>query len=67
MGGTEQEMLIPDARYLPVSEETAEVGSSRVNLLPPLSAAPLHPAASSEAVLSVTLLQCKEGFRCNAV
>ena len=62
-------MLIPDVMYLPVSEETAEVGNSRVNLYSPLppSPLPLLPAASSEAVLSVTLLQCKEGFRCNAV
>ena len=45
---------------LPVSEETAEVGNSRVNFLPPLFASPLLTAASSEAVLSVTLLQCRK-------
>ena len=60
-------MFIPGALYLPVSAETAEAGNSRVNFPPPLSASPLLPAASSEAVLSVTLLWCKEGFRCNAV
>lgn len=60
-------MLIPEAMDTPVSGETAEVGHSRVNLLPSLLAPPLLPAASSEAVLSVTLHPRKEGFRGSAV
>lgn len=62
-------MFIPEATDTPVSGETAEVGNSRVNLLRPLP--PLYPlllpAASSQAVLSVTLLPGKEGFRSRAV
>lgn len=61
-------MFIPEATDTPVSGETAEVGNSRVNLLPPAPLLyPLLPAASSQAVLSVTLLPGKEGFRSSAV